>query len=217
MSKSVVSTFYLEGQFIGLSGKSSEKPKYLLIATEQGEREIKLSKALRHSLPTLIVGERVAVSGQQKLKFKEGKLKLKANEIIPTASAARRSVESLPQSGESPLATSQPTVVPPKKAKDCILICQKSSCCKRGARRVYQTAIEALQAQGLEQQITVKGTGCMNQCKKGPCIVFKSDKARYVGVDPEQIPTLMQKHCAFATGGEDKAEATRANLAVSEH
>jgi (2Fe-2S) ferredoxin len=44
-------------------------------------------------------------------------------------------------------------------------------------------------------QVTIKGTGCMKQCKAGPNIVMP-DKTRYSRIRPQDIPNLVDKHFA---------------------
>lgn len=46
-----------------------------------------------------------------------------------------------------------------------ILMCQKSDCMKRGGKAVCQALQETLSDRGLQNQVTIKGTGCMKQCK----------------------------------------------------
>lgn len=74
------------------------------------------------------------------------------------------------------------------------MVCQKSSCRKRGAADVSQAINATLDAKGLTDEIAIKGTGCMKQCKKGPCAVFMPDKERYVKMKPKQVPELIEKH-----------------------
>lgn len=176
-----ISKFSLEGRFVCFVADFEEKPKRLRVATAEGERYIKLSKELRYSLcRSLQPGDWVEISGEQKYKQKTGELKLKAFEVKLTAPTA-------------PARVSQPAVTAPK-TKACVMVCQKSSCRKRGADQVCQAVTESLRDRGLEDQVTIKGTGCMKECKRGPCVVFMPDKSRYTGIAPKQVPTLIEKH-----------------------
>ena len=58
------------------------------------------------------------------------------------------------------------------------MVCQKSDCMKRGGKAVCQALEAALSDRGLEDQVTIKGTGCMKNCKAGPNLVMP-DKTRY--------------------------------------
>ena len=176
------SRFSLEGRFIGFVGDLGKPPKRILVATSDGERNIKLLKKLRGSVVEVLEpGDWVQISGKQKYKRKTGKLKLKAQQLQSMAPVQHK------KSGSSP-------AVAAPKTKACVLVCQKSSCRKRGSSKVSQSIVNYLRDRGWENQVAIKGTGCMKQCKKGPCVVFMPDKSRYVNVDPKQVPTLMEKH-----------------------
>ncbi|HBY80813.1 MAG TPA: NADH:ubiquinone oxidoreductase, partial [Cyanobacteria bacterium UBA11148] len=90
----------------------------------------------------------------------------------------------------SPLPASTP------KPKASVILCQKSSCRKRGAAEVHQAVIESLGDRGLGEQVAIKDTGCMKQCKYGPCMVFMPDKSRYTEVRAKDVPMLVEKHFA---------------------
>ncbi len=179
--KETESRFSLEGQFIAFVGDFGKQPKRIRVATLNREHYIKLSKELRSSLSEVLKpGNWLQISGEQKYKKKTGKLKLKADQIT--------SIVPVQQNSVSPLQITAP------KTKACVMVCQKSSCRKRGGSKVSQSVAEYLRDCGWENQVTMKGTGCMKQCKKGPCVVFMPDKSRYINVDPKQVPTLMEKH-----------------------
>lgn len=184
--KSATSTFRLEGRFVDFLGKGEEEPKLLWIDTPEGERYIKLSKELRHPLRTVLQpGDWLEIFGKQKYKSKTGELKLKAQHVrLKTAVKPDEQLKVVPPATPAP------------KPKASIILCQKSSCRKRGASEVCQAATEALHNCGLEDQVAIKGTGCMKQCKQGPCLVFMPDKARYTQVDPKEVSTLVEKHLA---------------------
>ena len=179
-----VSTFSLEGRFVSFVGDLGEKPKRIRVATAEGERYIKLSKELRYSLwEVLKAGDWIEIFGEQKYKYKTGELKLKAYQVKLTAPTQQHSIF-------------QPPVAAPTKTKACVMVCQKSSCRKRGGDEICQAVTESLRTRGLEDQVAIKGTGCMKECKRGPCVVFMPDKSRYTGVAPQEVPTLIEKHFA---------------------
>ncbi len=211
------SPFYLEGRFIGFVGDVEERPKRIRVATAEGERYIKLSKELRYSMRGVLQpGDWIELFGELKLKDKTGELKLKASRLKVTAPAlkglvnedtekpgalARRGGETHNSSANSSSSSSSPSLnhTPPMaapKGKACVMVCQKSSCRKRGADKVCQALTESLHDHGLEDQVAIKGTGCMKQCKQGPCVVVMPDKSRYTGLAPQEIPKLVEKHFA---------------------
>ncbi|NET57783.1 MAG: (2Fe-2S) ferredoxin domain-containing protein [Symploca sp. SIO2E6] len=176
------SRFSLEGRFVGFVGDFGKPPKRILVATSEGERNIKLLKKLRGSVVEVLEpGDWVQISGKQKYKRKTGKLKLKAQQLQSIAPVQQQK------------SAASPAVAAPK-TKACVLVCQKSSCRKRGSSKVRESIVGYIRDRGWENQVALKGTGCMKQCKKGPCVVFMPDKSRYVKVEPKQVPTLMEKH-----------------------
>ncbi len=173
-------SFRLEGRFLSFLVKDGYKVEQLCLATPEGEHWIKLSKESRASLSRVLApGEWIQISGQKKFDSKTGELKLKADQIVHT----------LPNPAK---ASQQLKTKPPAKAN--ILVCQKSDCCKRGSQKVCQALEATLRDRGLEDQVSIKRTGCMDKCKVGPNIVFTPDKTRYSRVHPEEIAALVEKY-----------------------
>lgn len=183
--RSEVSEFCLEGRFLDFVIKDGYKLKGLLLATSEGERYIKLAKHLRTAFDLrLPPGTWLQVVGERKYDTKTGEVKLKAERIM----AARRSVEI--QEEVQTIPTEKPKE---KSVKNNILVCQKSSCMKRGGQKLCQALAASLSERGLEDQVAIKGTGCMKNCKAGPNLIMP-DKTRYSKIQAEQVSTLMDKH-----------------------
>lgn len=177
-----VSTFQFEGRFLGFELADGYKRKYLRLATAEGECSVKLCKQLRRSFELrLIPGDWVEVSGEQQFEPKKGKLKLKAERVVPATPSQDK--------------TKVPATTPPAKSKKqaSILVCQKSSCMKRGGKAVCQALAETLEQHGLADEVAIKGTGCLKQCKAGPNLVMP-DKTRYSRIQAEQIPAVIAQH-----------------------
>ena len=75
-----------------------------------------------------------------------------------------------------------------------ILVCQKSSCWKRGGKQLCEALTEKIEQEGLSDRLEIKLTGCLKQCKKGPNMVCLPDKTRYSQVQPNQVDQLLAKH-----------------------
>ena len=220
-----LSEFSLEGEILSLIIEDGCKLKYLRISTDRGvEFLVKLCKELRSFLaPILTPGLRVQVAGEKELNLKNGKIKLKARSLkLALGNHGRRSPEQIDSStvpaaaltfvgealeenqdraiGKTEFST--PTAVqtvqtPAKtKTKTKILVCQKSDCQKRGGAAVCKALENALNARGLEDKVTIQGTGCLKQCKAGPNIVLMPDKTRYSRIKPAEIPAIVDKHFA---------------------
>ncbi|MEG5058301.1 (2Fe-2S) ferredoxin domain-containing protein [Microcoleus sp. A2-C5] len=215
-----LSEFSLEGEILSLIIEDGYKLKYLRIGTDRGvEFLVKLCKELRSFLgPVLTTGLRVQVAGEKELNLKNGKIKLKARSLKLAQGNNDRSPEQLDSTSlpaavltldgailfqgfandktEVSTCTATQTVQTPAKTKTKILVCQKSDCQKRGSAAVCKALETALNARGLEGQVTVQGTGCLKQCKAGPNMVLMPDKTRYSRIKPAEIPAMIDKHFA---------------------
>ncbi|MFB2937579.1 ferredoxin [Aerosakkonemataceae cyanobacterium BLCC-F154] len=185
-----VTEFCLQGRFVGFVLEDDYKIKLLRLDTAEGESWIKLSKEARAGLgQVLLPGDWIEVCGDRKLNTETGAVKLKASRIRVKAGIQR---QVLPPEAKA----SQP-----KKKPACILVCQKSDCCKRGAMEVSQALAEGLRDRNLSQEVMIKGTGCMKHCKAGPNIVMP-DKSAYRRIDASEVPEILDKH--FVTQNQSK-------------
>ncbi|MFN6571423.1 (2Fe-2S) ferredoxin domain-containing protein [Dendronalium sp. ChiSLP03b] len=188
-----ISEFCLEGRFIDFVIKDGYKLKGLLLGTSEGECYVKLAKHLRATFDwRLAPGTWLQVVGQKKHDLKKGEFTFKAERVM----AARSEMERVP----TITAVQEPPAVDKVKAKTpktkaTILVCQKSDCMKRGGKAVCQALEASLSDRGLEDQVTIKGTGCMKNCKAGPNLVMP-DKTRYSRIGAAQVPAIMDKHFA---------------------
>lgn len=55
--------------------------------------------------------------------------------------------------------------------RGCIRICTKKNCCRKGGRRLWCMLEESLSRCGLQNAIALKPSGCLGQCKQGPCMM----------------------------------------------
>lgn len=179
-----ISEFRLVGQLIGFVIKSGYKLKYLRINFAEREYWIKPAKEIREQLlQSITPGCWVEVGGIRQQSSQTGKVKLKANSVKQVNIANRDRVCA---------ATSQK----PPSTKASILICQKSSCWKRGGQAICQALEENLRDRGLADNVQIKLTGCLKQCKHGPNLVVMPDKTRYSQVQPERVSQLLENHFA---------------------
>jgi (2Fe-2S) ferredoxin len=180
-----VSAFYLEGRFLGFLLEDGYKIKYLRLATADGEQCIKLSKEARASVGGVLTpGDWVQVWGEKTAKRDWDEVKLKARKI------------SVASPGQHPGKAAEKTAPKAKvtPAKATILVCQKSDCMKRGGKAVCKALEAELDDRDLSAQVTIRGTGCMKDCKAGPNLVVMPDKCRYSRIAPREIPALIAKH-----------------------
>ncbi|KAB8319341.1 (2Fe-2S) ferredoxin domain-containing protein [Tolypothrix campylonemoides VB511288] len=201
-----VSEFCLEGKFLDFVIKDGYKLKGLLLQTADGECYVKLAKHLRASFDLrLPPGTWLQVVGEKKYDLKKGEVKLKAQQVMAAAVEVKTHREKDAGIKNLPASSSFPTLECPgvgassssnaKSKKATILVCQKSDCMKRGGKEVCQALEAAVSARGLESEVTIKGTGCMKNCKAGPNLVMP-DKTRYSRIKATQVPALIDKHFA---------------------
>lgn len=174
-----VSAFHLEGRFLGFALEDGYKIKWLNLRTADGEHCIKLSKEARASVGRVLMpGDWVQVTGEKVVDLDTNEIKFKADRIAT--------------SGVTSLAPA-PALATPAAKPATIVMCQKSDCMKRGGKAVCQALAATLSDRGLTDQVTVKGTGCMKQCKAGPNLVMPN-KQRYSRITAKEIPALIDKH-----------------------
>ncbi len=193
------SEFCLEGRFLSFVIKDGYKLKGLMIGTAEGESYIKLAKHLRAAFDLrLVPGTWLQIVGVKKYDNETGEVKLKAERIMASRG-----------NGDTTSSSQKDDVKPAKKAT--ILMCQKSDCMNRGGKAVCQALEKELRDRNLSNQVTIKGTGCMKNCKAGPNLVMP-DKTRYSRIQPQQIPALVQKHFAAHQASQSQGNKTTISI-----
>jgi (2Fe-2S) ferredoxin len=174
----LVSEFTLVGRLEDFVVSSKGRVKFFSLSTPEADYTIEVAKEQANVLGKYLKpGCHLKVSGMQKNKLHQGEISYKAYAI-----------ELLPES-----ATSSNTVIKTNKSKAQILICQGSSCCKKGSKATYELLKAELQAQGMIEKVAIKTTGCLKQCKQAPNIVMPN-RNRYSKVKPQQVSQLITKY-----------------------
>ena len=187
------SEFCLEGRFLEFVIKDGYKLKGLVLGTMSGERYIKVAKHLRHSFDLrLPPGTWLQVVGEREYDIKTGEVKLKAQRVMACLQEVQTKEQVLPTPIEEPKENKKEKSAKSAKSNT-ILVCQKSSCMKRGGKKLCQALAASISERGLEDQVTIKGTGCMKKCKAGPNLIMP-DKTRYTKIQADQVSTVMDKH-----------------------
>jgi len=177
-----VSLFELEGQILDFLIEDGYKIKGLQLLSSNSVCQIKLSKEARASVGKVLHrGDQLKVWGERSTK-EGGVEKLKAYKITVIATAQT----------EPPATSTKPAK--PKKPEITLLVCQKSDCMKRGGKALCQSLQKELSDRQLTDQVTVRMTGCMKQCKAGPNLVVMPEKARYTRITPAEVPALLERH-----------------------
>ncbi|MBW4629596.1 MAG: (2Fe-2S) ferredoxin domain-containing protein [Brasilonema octagenarum HA4186-MV1] len=175
-----LSEFNLEGQFLSFVGDSPGKSKYLQLALESEDVQIKIPKELRKHLNlSLVPGEQIRVFGISKLDTQTGEVKLKAFSIAPLGFCS----------------TQKTPVQKHKRAlKAKILTCQKSGCVKRGAKNYLSELEKILSIRGLSDQVIIERTSCLKCCKNAPNLILQIGTKEYKNLHPEAIVSLLEDY-----------------------
>ncbi|KLU65129.1 MULTISPECIES: NADH-quinone oxidoreductase subunit NuoF [Desulfosporosinus] len=72
-----------------------------------------------------------------------------------------------------------------------ILVCAGTGCASSGALPIIDILKEEIKRQGLEETVTIVGTGCQGFCEKGPTIVIEPQHVLYTRVQGEDIAEIV--------------------------
>jgi NADH:ubiquinone oxidoreductase subunit E len=170
----------LEGRYIGELKSPKGKFKGLRLQTARQEYSIRLPK---HLVPVLIHElEPGSPARVWVIPKKEAWVALNLVPLSPKALAAE------------PLSTAQPRPEKPQRVQ----VCSRGSCCKRGSREVYQAMEDAIATNPSLSNIRLESSGCLKECKKGPCIRLASTGKVFTRVTPENAPAILTEHCPQA-------------------
>jgi (2Fe-2S) ferredoxin len=192
MSKAskIVAPFNFSGELSKISYKK-QKIQHIKLVTEGGKYWIRIPQKLRKKIASLSCGSQLEVNGRSKQHPKTGKTKYKAQTVVLIPQQTQPTQTAIPKTKTVSLL---PVFDSKTKSKAKVLICQKSNCWKKGGAKVYQELESILSDLQLSQEIPIKKTGCLKQCKKAPALVMMPDKARYNKVKPSQVRGLVEKH-----------------------
>ena len=178
----LISEFTLVGKLEDFAIDSKGRIKYLSLSTSEEEYLIKVAKEQTRVLQQYLQpGCQIKVSGMRKYKLHKEEVEYKAYRIELVAEAAIRNTR----------------VKPNRKTK--ILVCQGSSCCKKGSKTISKLLQSEIAAEGMTGEVEIKMTGCMKQCKQAPYLVMPG-KNSYSRVQAKQIPSLVRSNLASLRG-----------------
>jgi NADH:ubiquinone oxidoreductase subunit E len=182
------STYQIEAKFLSFIPKPGGELKYIQVQVGERIIPIKLAKELQETWKNkLLEGDLLSIFLEQKGSEIGSKLKLKTHHIekIDTCNNESQLLKSIAVSSDSQ---------PAKKQKGKILLCQKSSCSKRGGKNLYSALTETLEKLGLQDQVTIQLTGCQKQCKKAPSLILMPGKVKHTYVNPNDLTFLLKAH-----------------------
>ena len=75
--------------------------------------------------------------------------------------------------------------------KQRILVCAGTGCASSGAGKLINALNLELKKQGLEEDVTIVGTGCQGFCEKGPTIVIEKHQVLYTSVTEDDVAEIV--------------------------
>ncbi len=78
-----------------------------------------------------------------------------------------------------------------RRKKFTLRCCTAAGCLSSGAKSVKQQLDKAVADAGLQDQVEVRGVGCMKLCCQGPLVQADPQNSLYINVTPENAPSLV--------------------------
>ncbi len=72
-----------------------------------------------------------------------------------------------------------------------ILVCAGTGCASSGAHKLIDALKLELNKQGLEETVSIVGTGCQGFCEKGPTLVIEPQQVLYTSVTAEDVAEIV--------------------------
>ena len=169
----LVDEFTIVGRLEDFAIGSKGRIKYLALSTPKADYSIIVAKSPKSNLSKYLKpGCHLKITGMRKYKLHQAEVEYKAYRI-----------ELL-----SPQASINSAIASEKNSK--ILVCQGSSCCKKGSQAIYHLLQTELKAKGIINEVEIETTGCMKQCKQAPYLIMPGSNS-YSRVRPEQVSKLV--------------------------
>ena len=80
-----------------------------------------------------------------------------------------------------------------EEEKTCITVCGGTGCHAYGCLKVADTFREEILERGLQDEVTLRLTGCHGFCERGPIVVIQPEGIFYQRIQLEDIPEVMSE------------------------
>lgn len=182
----LVSEFTISGTLEDFVVNSKGRVKYLYLSTPEEDYAIAVAKS-----PTNLFSQQLQpgcylkVTGMRKYKLHQDQLEYKAYriELLTTPVVSPPDTET----------TAIQSTIKKAKPKVKVLFCQNSDCWQKGGKVACELLKTELRNEGMIDQVEIKTTGCMKQCKQAPNVVIMPGRNRYSRVQPQQLSSLILK------------------------
>jgi Thioredoxin-like [2Fe-2S] ferredoxin len=188
----------LTGHFLGW-GDDSTPHRYIKVATNSGEKTVKVAKSLRPQIQDWQPGMWLTLLSQERISLATGETKVKVKQLLISPT-----IHPFCRIGSGLLPTDDVQVkklVEPTK----IRVCQGSNCRKRGAEKICRSMQAYLESNDLTEKVKIEVVKCLHQCKAAPHVIFSSPstailpgKTHYRQLQPGQVQLMLAKHFPLA-------------------
>jgi bidirectional [NiFe] hydrogenase diaphorase subunit len=79
-----------------------------------------------------------------------------------------------------------------KKFPHHVCVCIAAGCLSSGADQVHEALQREIAESGMQNEVLVRGVGCMGLCSAGPLVAVTTDGQLFSGVNPEVAPEIIQ-------------------------
>lgn len=76
-------------------------------------------------------------------------------------------------------------------AKLCVTICSGTGCHAYGSEEVYESFVNEIQKNDLQEKVDIRRTGCHGFCERGTVVVIFPEEICYLRVKPDDIPEII--------------------------
>ena len=75
-----------------------------------------------------------------------------------------------------------------------VFVCKGGDCKKRGSKETRKALKDELRAVGINSDVRVDSVDCLGLCKHGPNVVVYPGGTWYLGLEPEDVPEVVEQH-----------------------
>ena len=75
-----------------------------------------------------------------------------------------------------------------------VFVCKGGDCKKRGSKETRKALKEELRERGMNRDVRVDSVECLGLCKHGPNVVVYPPGSWYLGLEPEDVPEVVERH-----------------------
>ncbi len=194
----------LTGQFLGW-GDDRTPHRAIKLATASGLQTAKVAKSLRSQIQDWQPGISLHLLTKQRINLTTGETSIKVKQLLTLPSididshlpavAAENAFPVIDTPIELPTTTE---IVTPSAE---ILVCQGSSCRRRGSEGICRSMQAYLEQHDLTDRVEIKPVKCLHQCKAAPHAIFTSStetgvpaKTHYRQLQNYQLKAILAKH-----------------------